>query len=47
MSTDIIDSLVEEVNMTESLESELDDIFKDVQPDLEELKEIKEILKIP
>ena len=45
MSTDIIDSLVEEINMTESLESELDDIFKDVQPDLEELKEIKEILK--
>ena len=47
MSTDIINTLVEEVNMTENLESELEDIFKDVQPDLEELKEIKEILKIP
>ena len=30
MSADIIDSLVEEINMTESLELELEDIFKDV-----------------
>ena len=47
LSADIIDSLVEEVNMTESLESELDDIFKDVQPDLEGSEEIKEPLKVP
>ncbi|QHN85825.1 uncharacterized protein DS421_16g540710 [Arachis hypogaea] len=32
--------------MTESLESELEDIFKDVQPDLEKSEEIKEPLKI-
>ncbi|RTK49371.1 hypothetical protein DRJ72_14165, partial [Enterococcus faecalis] len=47
LSIDIIDSLVEEVNMTESLESELEDIFKDVQPDLEEPEKIGEPLKIP
>ena len=47
MSVDIIDSLVREVNMAKSLESELEDIFKDVQPDLEESEEIKEPLKIP
>ena len=47
MGIDIIDSLVKEVNMTESFESELEDIFKDVQPDLEEPEEIKEPLKTP
>ncbi|KAL1364163.1 hypothetical protein AAHE18_03G198300 [Arachis hypogaea] len=47
MHVDSIDSLVQEINMTESLESELEDIFKDVQPDLEELEEIQEPLKIP
>ena len=30
MKGDLIDSLVEEINMAESLESELEDIFKDV-----------------
>ncbi|KAL1299878.1 hypothetical protein AAHE18_18G139100 [Arachis hypogaea] len=33
--------------MAKSLESELEDIFKDVQPDLEESEEIKEPLKFP
>ena len=33
--------------MTESLESELEDIFKDAQPDQEEPEETKEFLKIP
>ncbi|XP_015947182.1 uncharacterized protein LOC107472145, partial [Arachis duranensis] len=47
MSIDTIDSLVEEVNMTERLEEELTDIFYDVQPNLEEPKEIKEPLKPP
>ena len=47
MSIDIINSLVKEVNMTESLESELEDIFKDVHPDLEESERIIEPLKIP
>ncbi|KAL4293610.1 hypothetical protein AHAS_Ahas18G0145300 [Arachis hypogaea] len=47
LSADIIDSLVEEVNMTESLESELEDIFKDVQPDLEKPEKTKEPLKTP
>ena len=47
MGADIIDSLVEEINMTESLESELEDIFKDVQPDLEESERIIEPLKVP
>ncbi|XP_072060811.1 uncharacterized protein [Arachis hypogaea] len=47
MSVDIIDSLVEDVNMTESLESELEDIFKDVQPDLEEPEKTKEPMKTP
>ena len=47
MSVDIIDSLVKEISMAESLESKLEDIFKDVQPDLEEPEEIKELLKTP
>ena len=47
MSVDIIDSLVKEVNMTENLESELEDIFKDVHPDLEESEKMIEPLKIP
>ncbi|XLR22070.1 hypothetical protein S83_049970, partial [Arachis hypogaea] len=47
MGADIIDSLVEEINMAESLESELEDIFKDTQPDQEELEEVKEFSKIP
>ena len=47
MSIDIIDSLVEEINMTESLKLELEDIFKDVQPNLEEPERIIEPLKIP
>ncbi|XLS67839.1 hypothetical protein HN51_018862, partial [Arachis hypogaea] len=44
MSIDIIDYLVEEINMTESLKSELEGIFKDVQPDLEETEKIEEPL---
>ncbi|XLU18238.1 hypothetical protein S245_054304 [Arachis hypogaea] len=47
MKVDLIDSLVEEINMAESLESELEDIFKDVQPDLEDSEELKEPLKFP
>ncbi|MBA5764827.1 hypothetical protein H2O73_20985, partial [Vibrio sp. 404] len=47
MDVDIIDSLVEEINMAESLESELEDIFKGAQPDQEELEEVKEFSKIP
>ena len=43
MKVDLIDSLVEEINMAESLESELEDIFK-VQPDLEDSEEMKEPL---
>ena len=46
MGADIIDSLVEEINMAESLESELEDIFKDAQPDQEESVETKEFSKI-
>ena len=38
------DSLVEEINMAESLESELENIFKDVQPDLEDSGDMKEPL---
>ncbi|XP_057730728.1 uncharacterized protein LOC130946064 [Arachis stenosperma] len=45
MSIDIIDSLVEEVNMAEGLEEELNDIFYDAQPELEEPEEIREPLK--
>ncbi|XLU24114.1 hypothetical protein S245_060180, partial [Arachis hypogaea] len=44
MKVDLIDSLVEEINMAESLESELEDIFKDVQPDLEDSGDMKEPL---
>ena len=33
--------------MAESLESELEDIFKDVQPHLEDSEELKELLKLP
>ena len=33
--------------MAESLESELEDIFKDVQPDLEDSEELKEPMKLP
>ncbi|KAL1317482.1 hypothetical protein AAHE18_15G136800 [Arachis hypogaea] len=47
MRVDLIDSLVEEVNMAESLESELENIFKDVQPDLEGSEELKEPLRLP
>ncbi|KAL1299995.1 hypothetical protein AAHE18_18G148100 [Arachis hypogaea] len=45
MKVDLIDSLVEEINMAESLESELEHIFKDVQPDLEDSEDMKEPLK--
>ncbi|XP_072077040.1 uncharacterized protein [Arachis hypogaea] len=44
MKVDLIDSLVEEINMAESLESELEDIFKDVQPDLKDSGDMKEPL---
>ncbi|KAL1333587.1 hypothetical protein AAHE18_11G111800 [Arachis hypogaea] len=44
MKVDLIDSLVEEINMAESLESKLEDIFKDVQPDLEDSEDMKEPL---
>ena len=47
MKVDLIDSLVEEINMAESLESELEDIFKDAQPDLEEPERTEEPLKTP
>ncbi|KAL4315591.1 hypothetical protein AHAS_Ahas15G0200400 [Arachis hypogaea] len=47
MKVDLIDSLVEEINMATSLESELEDIFKDVQPDLGDSEELKEPLEIP
>ncbi|XP_072070197.1 uncharacterized protein [Arachis hypogaea] len=47
MKVDLIDSLAEEINMAESLELELEDIFKDVQPDLEDSEELKEPLKFP
>ena len=45
MKVDLIDSLVEEINMAESLESELENIFKDAQPDLEDSEDMKEPLK--
>ncbi|RTK47984.1 hypothetical protein DRJ87_15605, partial [Enterococcus faecalis] len=44
MKVDLIDSLVEEINMAKSLESELEDIFKDVQPDIEDSEDMKEPL---
>ena len=47
MKVDLIDSLVEEINMAESLESELENIFKDVPPDIEDSEELKEPLKFP
>ncbi|XP_015935263.1 uncharacterized protein LOC107461294 [Arachis duranensis] len=42
ISIDLIDSLVEEVNMAESLKEELDDILDDTQPDSEEPLETSE-----